>query len=184
MNGSAAENVRRLALSPRVAASAATRSAPHAAQLQCPQSQRCNAARPRERGAGGGARRCFEGSRITAASVPTFGKELFEHITTVVPYWRVCDEAWPLAGDHLTGIGVLRNYGGQVMVLPWSVDTRRQLTRFRKLLDPLSKRIIVVVDDREPEDLETISAMLTPITVLPWSRRNELARFVIKDTSD
>ena len=126
----------------------------------------------------------MEGSRITAASVPTFGQELFEHITTVVPYWRVCDEAWALADDHLTGIGVLRNYGGQVMVLPWSQNTRRQLARFREQLGPLSKRIIVVVDDREPEDMEAISTMLTPITVLPWSRRDELASFVVKDSSD
>jgi hypothetical protein len=116
--------------------------------------------------------------------VPTFGQELFEYITTVVPYWRVSDEAWPLADDYLTGIGVLRNYGGQVMVLPWSEDTRRQLMRFRELLEPLLKQIVVVVDDREPEDLEAIPALLSPITVLPWSRRTELARFVIKDTSD
>ena len=114
----------------------------------------------------------------------TFGQELFTHITTVVPYWRVCDEAWLLGDDHLTGIGVLRNYAGQVMVLPWCDDTRQQLARFRELLEPLLKRIVVVVDDRQPEDLEAISAMLTPIAVLPWSRRTELARFIIKDTSD
>lgn len=48
------------------------------------------------------ARRYAEGSRIKAASVSTFGQELFKYITTVVPYWRVCDEAWPLAGDYLT----------------------------------------------------------------------------------
>ena len=59
-----------------------------------------------------------------------------------------------------------------------------QLARFRELLGPLSKRIVVVVDDREVEDLEAISAVLAPIAVLPWSRRAELARFIIKDTSD
>jgi hypothetical protein len=115
----------------------------------------------------------------------TFSHDLADHIMTLVPYWRVCcDEAWALGDDHLIGIGVERNYGGQVMVLPWSEDTRQQLTRFREQLAPRLKRIVVVVDDREPEDLEAISAMLTPITMLPWSRRTELARFVIKDTPD
>ncbi len=70
------------------------------------------------------------------------------------------------------------------MVLAWNEDARRQLTRFRELLEPLLERIVVVVDDREPEELEAISAMLTPIVVLPWSRRAELASFVIKDASD
>jgi hypothetical protein len=116
--------------------------------------------------------------------VPTFGQELFKHITTVVPYWRVCDEAWLLGGDHLTGIGVLRNYGGQVMVLPWSEDARAQLARFRELLEPVLTRVVVVVDDRESEDLDEISAMLTPIAVLPWSRRTELARFIVNDIPD
>jgi hypothetical protein len=116
-----------------------------------------------------------------------FVSTLFQYINTVVPYWRVCDEAWPLGplGDNqLIGIGVLRNYGGEVMVLPWNQDTRRQLACFRELLEPLLKRIIVVVDDREREDLEAISAILAPITVLPWSRRAELASFIIKDTLD
>ena len=115
--------------------------------------------------------------------MPTFGQELFKHITTVVPYWRVCDEAWLLGGDHLTGIGVLRNYGGQVMVLH-GTKTLAQLARFRELLEPLLTRIVVVVDDRESEDLEAISAMLSPIAVLPWSRRTELARFIVNDISD
>lgn len=114
----------------------------------------------------------------------TFGQELFKYIATVVPYWRVCDEGWPLADDYLTGIGVLRNYGGQVMVLPWNEDARQQLARFRELLGSLSKRIVVVVDDREVDDLEAILAILSPIAVLPWSRRTELARFIIKDASD
>jgi hypothetical protein len=150
----------------------------------CMALRRFNAAAIAGRARRRAARRCYAGSRITAASVSTFGQELFKHITTVVPYWRACDEAWPLADDHLTGIGVLRNYGGQVMVLPWSEDTRRQLVRLRELLEPISKRIIVVVDDREPEDVEAISAMLTPIVVLPWSGRSELAKFVIKDSPD
>jgi hypothetical protein len=126
-------------------------------------------------------------SRIDTRIVRAFVRELFEYLTTLVPYWRVCDEAWPIigAGDrHLTGIGVLRNYGGQVMVMPWNEDTRQQLAWFRESLDPLLDQVVVVVDDREPEDLEGISAMGTAVTVLPWSRRAELVAFVIKDRPD
>lgn len=114
----------------------------------------------------------------------TFSSELFEYITTVVPYWRVCDEAWPLANDHLTGIGVERNWGGQVMVMPWDQDTRRQLVPLGDRPESVLKRIIVVVDDREPEDTEAIAALLTPIAVLRWSRRSELAAFLIKNAPD
>jgi hypothetical protein len=113
-----------------------------------------------------------------------FGQELFEYLTTLVPYWRVSDEAWPLEKDHIRGIGVLRNYGGAVMVMPWNDDTRAQLARFREHLDPLLKRIVVVVDDREIADWGAASATLAPIALLPWSRRNQLASFVIKDTAD
>ncbi|MBV8530016.1 MAG: hypothetical protein JO104_01760 [Candidatus Eremiobacteraeota bacterium] len=95
------------------------------------------------------------------------------------------DEAWSVGSDHLTGIGVLRNYGGQVMVMPWCEDTRAQLTRLREVPGLLAPaRIIVVVDDRETEDLEDISAFVTPIPVLPWSRRAELASLVIEDNAD
>jgi hypothetical protein len=114
----------------------------------------------------------------------SFKSELFEYVTTVVPYWRVCDEAWPIGGDHLTGIGVLRNYGGQVMVMPWGHDTRLQLSSFRELLGPFMKQIIVVIDDREHEGAEAAVAELAPIVVLPWSRRSELAAFIIKDAPD
>jgi hypothetical protein len=117
--------------------------------------------------------------------VATFGQELFKYIKTVVPYWRVCDEAWLLANDdYLTGIGVLRNYGGEVMVMPWGEHTRDQIARFRELLKPFLKRIVVVIDDRAPKDVEAISAMLAPIAVLRWSHRSELAAFVIKDSAD
>jgi hypothetical protein len=92
--------------------------------------------------------------------VKTFGQELFEHITTVVPYWRVNDEAWLDGDGYLTGIGVLRNYGGQAMILPWGDCAREQFTRLRKLPKPFLRRIAVVVDDRSTVDLEDISKML------------------------
>jgi hypothetical protein len=114
----------------------------------------------------------------------TFGSELFEYVTTVVPYWRVCDEAWPLANDHLTGIGVERNSAGQVMVMGWNEDTRRQLASLGDLPESFLKRIVVVVDDRESQDAEAIVAMLAPIAVLLWSHRSELAAFIKKDATD
>jgi hypothetical protein len=113
--------------------------------------------------------------------VRSFGSELFEYITTIVPYWRVCDEGWPIGSDHLTGIGVLRNYGDQAMVMTWDQDTRGQLSRLRDQLEPFLKRIVVVVDDRETEDIAPVSAVIAPIAVIPWSRRGELAAFIVKD---
>jgi hypothetical protein len=115
---------------------------------------------------------------------PSFGREVFEYITSLVPYWRVTDEAWPVEDDHLTGIGVERNYGGQVMVLPWSEDAKARLALLHGLLGPLSKRIVIVVDDREIEQLDPIFAIATPIVVLPWSRRSELASIIIKDSEE
>jgi hypothetical protein len=118
--------------------------------------------------------------------VRAFGQELFAYITTLVPYWRVCDEAWALdeGDDHLTGIGVLRNYGGQVLIVPWDDSACGQLAHVHKRLKTFFDRIMVVVDDRKSEDLEAIRAICSPIVVLPWSRRAELAAFVVKDTVD
>ena len=48
----------------------------------------------------------------------SFGSLVFEHLKTLVPFWRVCDEAWLLGNDYLVGIGVERNYGGQLLVVP------------------------------------------------------------------
>jgi hypothetical protein len=71
--------------------------------------------------------------------MPSFDQDLYSYVETLVPYWRVCDEAWPLGEDHLVGIGVLRNHGGQVMVLPWDQETRDQLQRIREKLEPFLK---------------------------------------------
>lgn len=115
--------------------------------------------------------------------MPTPIRELFEYIATIVPYWRVSDEAWPLKGEYLTGKGVLRNDGGQVMVMVWNDDTRRQLARLREMLGDLSSRIVVIVDDEGVEDLDGIAATVRPIAVLPWSRKANLASFIIKDNA-
>lgn len=115
----------------------------------------------------------------------TFSQEVFEYLTTLVPYWRVSDEGWPLGEDdhYLTGIGVERNFGGQVMVVPWDDDSRQQLGDFAKSLGPLTERIIAMIDDREPQDMESIAATISPIAMLPWSRRSEIATFIVKDTA-
>jgi hypothetical protein len=119
-----------------------------------------------------------------AALMPTFVQEVFKYITSVVPNWRVSDEAWLLEGDYLTGIGVERNYGGQVIVLPWDDDTRQQLVSVGRRLEPFLKRIAVVVDDRDTENVEAISKAIAPVLLIPWSHRAELASFVIKDTAN
>jgi hypothetical protein len=116
--------------------------------------------------------------------VRSFGSELFEYITTIVSYWRVCDEAWLIGSDHLTGIGVSRNYGGQAMVMTWDQDTSCQLSGLRDQLGPFLKRIVVVVDDRETEDIAPVSPVTLPIAVIPRSRRGELAAFIVKDAPD
>jgi len=37
----------------------------------------------------------------------------------LVPYWRICDKAWHIGENiYLAGIGVERNYGGQLLVIP------------------------------------------------------------------
>lgn len=115
----------------------------------------------------------------------SFGSELFTYITTLVPYWRVNDEAWPLDAEseppYLSGIGVLRNYGGQVMVVPGEDSSLETLSSIleRKPFD--APRVIVVVDDRDGQDWHNIAARVSPVRVLPWSRRDELRGFVIKD---
>ena len=107
-----------------------------------------------------------------------------KYITTLVPYWRVSDEAWPIGDDHLVGIGVLRKYGGQVIVLPWDDNASSRLARLRGKLGPVFDKVVVVVDDRTPGDIGAIEALLEPIAVVPWSRRAELEKFIIKDTPD
>jgi hypothetical protein len=112
-----------------------------------------------------------------------FGSELFQYITTLVPYWRVSDDAWRLGNDdsYLTGIEVLRNYGGSAMVIPWDENRRKELSELGAGKRVNLSRLIVVVDDRV-EDWRTIEDIMAPIAVLPWSRRDELAVSIIKDS--
>jgi hypothetical protein len=113
----------------------------------------------------------------------TFSSEVFNFIKTLVPYWRVSDDAWRLAdGSYLTGIGVLRNFGGSVMVIPWDKDRHQQLAALRFSTESLPfDRVIIVVDDRIEAAWERIADDLSPFTVSPWSRRNELAGCLAND---
>ncbi len=112
-----------------------------------------------------------------------FGRELFEYMTSLVPFWRVSDDAWNLGGDaFLAGIEVLRNYGGEVMVIPWDEERREELIGLRHLATRIDlQRVVVVVDDRTAAAWQEIEKDLAPIVVLPWSRRIDLTATLVKD---
>ena len=111
-----------------------------------------------------------------------FGTEVFQYLTTLVPSWRVCDEAWYVADDcYLAGIGVLRNHGGQVLLIPWEECRRKELLGLRDGRHIQLDRVVVVVDDRSESRWATIRDDLAPMAVVPWSRRGELALTIIKD---
>ncbi len=112
-----------------------------------------------------------------------FGMELFDYVRTLVPYWRVSDDAWLLSDEsHLCGLGVLRNYGGQVMVMEWDPDVHQQLTSLRDSDEKIDfNRVVVVVDDRAITHWEKIQTDLAPVNVTPWSKRETLAEILIRD---
>jgi hypothetical protein len=113
----------------------------------------------------------------------TFGKELFQHIAAIVPYWRVSDGAWNIGGnEYLAGIEVLRNYSGSVMVIPWEDERRQELVELRGPGSSVDlQRVLVVVDDRTVASWQAIETELAPIRVLPWSHRDKLVATVVKD---
>jgi len=115
--------------------------------------------------------------------VASFRQELFAYITSIVPFWRVTDDAWLLCNEsHVSGIGVLRNYGGDVLVVPWSDDPELarslQLPRMANELPDIDRRI-VVVDDRSGERTDLLGQRISPIPVILWSERSRLSDFVI-----
>jgi hypothetical protein len=119
------------------------------------------------------------------SSMPrSFGGIVFDYLKTAVPYWRLSDEAWSLGDEHLIGIGVLRNYGGQLMVVPWSDGGSMPHPSWPDVgpaLDaagiPLD-RVIVVIDDR---DGDGPSRRPTPFVEITWSQREQLKEYVVKD---
>lgn len=120
-----------------------------------------------------------------------FGREVFQYLVEIVPYWRVSDDAWMLSdGSYLTGIGVLRNFGGNVLVVPFSTNDTELSERLTKISDGEltvwagNQRIEVVIDDRQGSDSGAVSRQLAGLTVVCWSHRKDLVRFVVKDTRD
>jgi hypothetical protein len=112
-----------------------------------------------------------------------FGRKLFEYIKTLVPDWRVSDDAWALSDEsHLCGIGVLRNYGGEVMVIEWTPGIHKQVSDLRDSGSEVDfNRVVIVVDDHAIADWLNIQKELAPINVIPWSKREGLAQIVISD---
>jgi hypothetical protein len=120
----------------------------------------------------------------TANEGLSFGRILFAYLTTLVPDWRVSDEAWSLDDDsHLCGFGVQRNLGGELLVVPWS-DTPDVTVPLAMMLTGEyvvdASSVVVVVDDREDEAWEIVARRLSPARVVPWSNRQKLAEFAIK----
>jgi hypothetical protein len=121
--------------------------------------------------------------RIGSAE-PRFGALVFDYLKTVVPFWRLCDEAWALGEDHLVGIGVLRNYGGQLMVVLQSDGWSKPHPAWPNIEPALEAagysrdRIVVVVDDRSgvPEVRQTMQ-----FPQVLWSERERLKDYLVKD---
>ncbi len=123
------------------------------------------------------------------ASEPTnpssFGELVFEYLKTVVPHWRLCDEAWLLGDDHLVGIGVERNYGGQMLIVPLSGGDVVPHQDWPDILPALEAaaialdRVVVVLDDRaeRPQYYQS-----TPFPKVLWSEREQLSTWVVRDT--
>ena len=79
---------------------------------------------------------------------------------------------------------MLRNNGGDVLVIPWSGDPELfrclQLPRMGTTLPDYDRRV-VVVDDREGEQWELVERQIFPIPVVPWSDRQRLTEYVVRD---
>lgn len=117
-----------------------------------------------------------------------FEQRVYDRIVRLVPYWRVSMDAWSLSDNaHLAGIGVLRNYGGDLMVLAIdsSEDTRigRLAAVLRGELALRNGRIenILVVFDDSVLRFEELPPALGQLNLLPWSSAMVLPRYVVKD---
>lgn len=127
------------------------------------------------------------GNRELDRSAP-FGQRVYERIVRLVPYWRASTEAWLLSDDsYLVGIGVLRNYGGDLMVI--TIDSLEdevigQLVALLQgklsLEDRKLENILIVVDD-SILGFDDLPAALGRLESLRWSSAAALARYVIRD---
>jgi hypothetical protein len=130
-----------------------------------------------------GAQKSQELASAGAHGYPAFWQMLLTYLNSLVPYWRVFVEAWPLnGGSHLHGFGVLRKCGVDLLVVPWNKD---DLELAATVVTPRvgddtleSDRRIVVVDDRENEQKENIARRVSPVTVVLWSQREKLLSYL------
>ncbi len=117
----------------------------------------------------------------------TFSRQVFEFLKTVVPFWRISDEARLLSdGTYLVGIGVERNYGGQILVLP--ISQGDPIERVQPVVLPytLNGRLdtgpcLVVLENSNGRYYEELSALVRPVKVLLWSERHELQKYVLQN---
>ena len=114
-----------------------------------------------------------------------FPRLVFEYLASIVPYWRVSDDAWPLTdGSHLAGIGVLRNYGGGLLVVPCELDDPGFAETARRLQlaadSPVASRVIAMADDRSSEAWTTLREQLAASAsgLIRWTERDKLKNFV------
>ncbi|HEY8297307.1 MAG TPA: hypothetical protein VIG32_04715 [Candidatus Baltobacteraceae bacterium] len=118
----------------------------------------------------------------------TFGQEVCEYIMTLVPFWRVSTEAWKLSDDnYLVGIGVLRNFGGDLMVATLGSADEDDAEQLRLIASgKLTLRcgsidnIVVVYDHRNGLRAENF-ALGDLYPIVAWSSAAELQTYVIRD---
>lgn len=127
------------------------------------------------------------GDRAIDASAP-FGQRVYDRIVRLVPYWRASTEAWLLSDDsYLVGIGVLRNYGGDLMVVDVDSldnDSIRQLVGLARgdlsLQVGSLSNILLMLDD-SALTVDDLPPLLGQFERLLWSSAESLAQYVISD---
>jgi hypothetical protein len=117
-----------------------------------------------------------------------FGQRVYDRIVRLVPCWRASTDAWSLSdGSHLVGIGVLRNYGGDLLVI--TIDSREDETIGQlvavlggdlSLRNGRIENVLVVFDDSVLR-FEELPRTLWQLERLPWSSAASLALYIIKD---
>lgn len=139
------------------------------------------------------ARLSSEGAQVSqeiasagAHGYPAFWQMLLTYLNSLVPYWRVFNDAWPLnGGSHLHGFGVLRNSGVDLLVVPWNADDpdlAASIVAPRKGSVALEGDCrLVVVDDRENQLTEDIAHRVSPVKVVLWSQRESLRSCICKE---
>lgn len=127
------------------------------------------------------------GDRELDSSAP-FGQHVYERIVRLVPYWRASTEAWRLSDDsYLVGIGVLRNYGGDLMVITIDSPGYEAVGQLCALLrGELSltngrlENILVLIDDRLI-GFDELPPELGRLECMRWSSAADLEQYVTRD---